>query len=104
MRGQDKKRVLDLDQPLNHCERTFHRILDICALEQFIDQHQPFLAIVDLFYGMLDSLHFVKEKALAFGNIVHDVDVAQQAKKYSESHFFCRYTHANMCEKYSGTN
>ncbi len=76
MRGKDKQGIPDFYQPLNYGGRAFHSVLHIGAFEKFIDQHQPFFAIIDLFYRVFDPLNFIEEKTFAFGDIVHNIDIA----------------------------
>ena len=75
--GQHKQGMSDIDQPADHRCGAFHRVLDIGAFEQFINQHQPLSAIVDTHYGILDALHFIVKKALALDQIIRDVNIGQ---------------------------
>ena len=78
MGGKDEKRTPDLDQALDHRTGTFHRILHIRPLEQFVDQHQPFLLIADLFERITDPLNLIEEKALTLADIILHIDVAEK--------------------------
>src|SRR6185437_2725712 len=102
MGGQDKKRTPDLDQPPDHGKGALHRILDIRALEQLVDEYQPFLLVADLLEGVTDALDLIEEKALAFGDIVLYIDIAQDAVEDGEPHRLRRNTHAQMRQKNDG--
>ncbi len=71
------KEFFILINPLITVDRTFHRILHICSFEQFIDQYQPFLSVIDFFNRILYPLDFIEEITFSLGNIVFDIDITQ---------------------------
>ena len=75
------KGILNFYQAFDHRRRTLHGVLHVGSFEQFINQYQPFSAGIDLLNGVFDTLHFIKEKTLAFGNIVNYIDVGKQTVK-----------------------
>ena len=81
----------------------FHKIVFVSnwQAQQFINQYQPFSVVIDLKNRVLDSLHFVKEKAFSLYDIVFYINITQHAVKNGELHGLRGYTHSNMRQEYS---
>ena len=100
MRGQDEQRLPDPDQAADHGGRAFHGILYVGALEELVNQDQPFPAVVDPDHGIADALDLVVKITLSLDDIVGDIDVAQDAIEQAQLHGPGRHTHAEVGQEY----
>ena len=97
---ENKQPVLHPDQSPDHSKGAFHGILNIGALEKFIDQHKPPFSIADPGDGFPNAFHFIEEITLPFQEVVFHIDIAQYPLKKAKPHRLGRNAHANMGKVY----
>src|SRR6185312_13091182 len=76
----------------------------IGSLKQFINEHEPFLLVIDEDDRIFYAMHFIIKIAFSFYQIISHIYITEYSVKQTEFHLICRNTHAEMSKKKSAAD